>query len=72
MLEAGPAASLLGQGLAVLGVLGSGQGEESTGGGWAETVRAGGALRAWLLLWMAFKDPERLQQLICMWLEYGI
>lgn len=55
----------------VPGVLGSKQAEESPGG-LAGTVSAGGALRAWQLLWMVSKELERLQQLIWMWLEYGI
>jgi len=36
------------------------------------TVRAGGILRAWKLLWMGSRELERLQQLICVWLDYGI
>lgn len=70
-LETSLVVSLLGRGLTVPGVLGSRQTEKSPGG-LAGTVRAGGALRAWQLLWMASKELGRLQQLICMWLEYSI
>lgn len=38
-------------------------------GGWAEALGAGGALGAWQLLWVAYKELKRLQQPICMWLE---
>lgn len=39
--------------------------------GWAEPVRAGGALRAWLVLWVVLRDPERLGQLLGVWLEHS-
>lgn len=50
---------------------GSGQWAGCGEPGEAEPVRAGGALRAWLILWMALRDQERLRQLLGVWLEHS-
>ncbi|RLW11343.1 hypothetical protein DV515_00001711 [Chloebia gouldiae] len=53
----GEESSSKGQGLMVLDMLGSGHNQ-------TETAKAGDALRAWLLQWVASKNPENLQQLM--------